>query len=389
MKKFNKAGTIMIFISMIFSAVADNTKGIFIPVFKSNFHINDTKIGFMLTSASIGYIIFTYVGGILCEKSGQKKVFLYGFTAIASSLFMLSCCTNFSFLAFAMFVMNIGLSMCAIATNTVIPILFLNYQAIIMNFTHFCYGLGSSVGQSIIGMLIFKGISWRKIYFTVGFIYIVIFIIFSFIKIPEAHKAQKPTERNNNIGKGSKIKNKLIIFYAAALGTYVFAETATGNWFVNYMNKVFYLDTDRSSFYLALFFGIFALGRLIGGFVVEKKGYLNTVLLSLIIAALLYTSGIILKGKGLMLISVSSFFFSIVFPTLVLSASKTFKERSSYITGIIITCASTSNMLLNLLMGHLNDTIGIYQTFYIIPASLCASIVCVFVLYKYTKTATN
>lgn len=384
MKKFNIPATIMIFITMIIAAVAENTKGIFIPVFKSNFHVNDTKIAFMLTGASIGYIIFTYIGGILCEKSGQKKVFLYGFMCIIISLFMLSYCKSFAFLAFAMSVMSIGLSLGSIATNTVIPILFLSYQAIIMNFTHFCYGLGSAVGQSVAGMLIFKGVNWRKIYFAIGFIYIAIFIIFLFIKIPEPHKADKLVQKNKNSDKNSNIKSKLIIFYAAALGTYVFAEIATGNWFVNYMGKVFSLNADKSSFYLALFYGIFAFGRLIGGFVVEKRGYLNTVLLSLSIAALLYTFGIVLKGRGLILISISGLFFSIVFPTVVLSISKVFKERSSYITGIVITCSSTANMLLNLLMGYLNDTIGVYRTFYIIPVSLCLSILFVCILYKYT-----
>ena len=50
------------------------------------------------------------------------------------------------------------------------------------------------------------------------------------------------------------------------------------------MQKNYNYNESKSSFYLALFFGIFTVGRLLGGFIVEKMGYLNTVLISLIIA---------------------------------------------------------------------------------------------------------
>ena len=81
---------VSIFIMMILVAIFENVRGVFIPIFKKDFSINDTTIGIMLTFSSLGYIVFTYIGGILCEKIGQKKVFSLGFIFLIISLLVLS-----------------------------------------------------------------------------------------------------------------------------------------------------------------------------------------------------------------------------------------------------------------------------------------------------------
>ena len=174
-----------------------------------------------------------------------------------------------------------------------------------------------------------------------------------------------------------------------ALGFYVFAEMGTGNWFVNFIEKTYSYDKSKSSFYLALFFGIFTFGRLVGGFVAEKFGYIKTVLVSLIIALVLYITGINLGQSGLVIISISGLFFAVTFPTIVVTISKVFKENGAYATGIIVTISSTTNMVLNMVIGFLNDNIGVYKAFYLIPISLVVSILFVFAIYKNVKTIAN
>lgn len=49
----------------------------------------------------------------------------------------------------------------------------------------------------------------------------------------------------------------------------------------------------------------------------------------------------------MVIISVSGLFFSITFPTTVLTISKVFDKNVAYITGIVITSASLVGMILN------------------------------------------
>jgi len=206
-------------------------------------------------------------------------------------------------------------------------------------------------------------------------------IVFIFIKIPEPAKDSHIEENH----KSEIIKNKLIYFYVAALGFYVFAEVGTGNWFINFMQKSYNYNESKSSLYLALFFGIFTIGRLLGGFIVEKMGYLTTVLISLTIGASLFLAGLLIGEKGIIIISISGLFFSITFPTVILSIRKVFKKNVAYITGLIITFGSIINMIMNLILARLNDNVGVHLSFYLVPLSLFMSIVFLFLIYINTK----
>jgi fucose permease len=378
---------IFIFTMMILVATAENVRGVFIPLFKRDFSINDTNIGVMLTISSLGYILFTYIGGVLCGKIGQKNVFICGITCIIVSLFGLGIFHNYHLFLLSMFILNVGLSLISIAINTIVPVLFISYQAVLMNLTHFCYGLGSATVQRVSGILLFNGISWRVIYLSEAVLFFILLILFIPIKIPNIHKSSK--EREIKDRKADLFRNKLLYFYMFALGFYVFAEMGTGNWFINYMEKVYIFDKEKSSLYLSLFFGIFTIGRLMGGFVVEKIGYVKAVFISLVIALIIYLIGINLGPKGMIVISIAGFFFAVTFPTLVLTISKVFKGNVAYATGVIVTASSTTNMVLNMLMGFLNDKIGEYRAFYLIPISLALSIIFIFAIYRNIDTITD
>ena len=89
--------------------------------------------------------------------------------------------------------------------------------------------------------------------------------------------------------------------------------------------------------------------------------------------------------NGLIVISLSAIFFSINFPTGVLTISKVFKERSSYITGIIVTSVSFVIMMMNKIMGIVSDKIGAEKAFYLMPICLLMSAILMIILYNRTR----
>ncbi|MGH4122267.1 MAG: MFS transporter [Clostridium sp.] len=381
--KNNAIVIIFLFIAMALNAMAENTKGIFIPSFKSDFNIDNTGIGIMIFIGSLSYILFSYIGGILCEKIGQKKVIILGLSCMVLSLALMSVVDSYTFFLINMFIMNIGLALTSISINTLVPVLLLSYQAILMNIIHFCYGVGGATGQALGGILMTKGFTWRNIYLGISLLFVILLIAFTFIKMPHTHKYSE----SNKINKLELLRNKVIYFYVFALGFYVFSEVATVSWLVNYIKDNYKYNSSKSAFYSVMFLVIFSIGRLVGGFVVEKLGCLKTTMGSLIIAVCLFTLGLVVGEKGLIIISVSGLFFAITFPTLVLTISKVFKQNTAYITGVIVTLTSSVNMLLNLVIGKLNDRVGTYFAFYMIPISLIISIIFIYLIYINTKSS--
>jgi len=378
MKKHNILLLSFIFSIMIIIAMGDNVRGVFIPQFKIEFKTQNTQMGIMLMICSLGYMTFTYFGGILCEIIGQKKVMLMGLILCILSLLGLYFSPSFPFLLIGLFVLNSGVALLAIGINTLIPILLIGFQATLMNLIHFFYGLGATITQRTAGWMLYKGVSWREIYLFLGIIFMVVFIGFLFVHVPKSEGIRT----SNKIKYKAIFSNKMLYFYIFALGLYVAAELGTGNWFINFMRGSYGFDENKSAFYSSLFFGVFTIGRLFGGFIIERFNHIKSVFLSLTLGFLLYLLGLLLKDVGVIFISISGIFFAIAFPTIVVTIRSVFPSNSSYITGIIITSASAMSMLVNLFLGWLNDIIGVYRAFYLIPISLLISIIFVYLIYK-------
>lgn len=377
-KNKSLAITIFIFIIMAVIAIVDNTKGIFVPVFKETFNTNNTSMGMLLSVCSLGYIIFTYVGGILCEKFGQRKVIGAGLFTIVASVLVVAFSKTYTILLIGMFLINVGIAFVMIGVNTLIPVLFITFQAIMMNSAHCFYGFGSTVGQFAIGSLLDNGIDWRNIFFGIAMIFIAVLIIFFFIKIPKFNITKEESKVNISLA----FKEKYMYIYAIGLGTYVFAEMGMSNWIVNFLMESYNFTSSRGAMFLSAFFFLLTIGRLLGGFVAEKLGYLQAVLYSLTVAVILLVIALSVGHSALILICIAGLFFAIAYPTVVATIGKVFKDNSSYITGLILTLSSTISMILNLLMGRLNDIIGTTKTFYLIPISLSVSILFIFLIYR-------
>lgn len=255
------------FITMILIAISDNIKGVLIPTFKEDFSIDNSSIGYMITIGYIGYISFTYIGRLLCEKIDQKKVFLLGLGICIITLFLFSQISSYTMLLTCMFLLNVGIALLSISINTLVPIVAMSFQAIIMNTTHFCYGLGSTVGQYTTGSLLENGVNWRSIYLVIAVLFALAFIGFIFVKTPQAHIKKG----NNKVNLSRTFKNKMVYFYVLALGFYCFAKSGTSNWLVNFTQENYGFSYKQSSTYLSIFFATLTIGRLLGGFVVEKR----------------------------------------------------------------------------------------------------------------------
>lgn len=379
-KDRNLAISVVIFFIMAAIAVVDNTKGIFIPAFKESFNANNTSMGIMLSACSLGYIIFTYIGGILCEKLGQRKVILLGLSIIIVSTLMIASSSIYLFLLLGMFFLNMGIAFGCIAINTLIPAMFLAIQAVMMNIAHCSYGFGSTLGQFAIGKILDTGVEWRSVFYGIAIMFIVVVIVFLIIKIPDIQVQSE--KENKKIGQKAIFKEKYIYIYAFALGTYIFAEMGMSNWIVNFLMESYNFTSSTGATFLSAFFLLLTVGRLFGGFVAEKFGYLQSVIVSMGIAIILLVIALTIGNKALVLICITGLFFAITYPTVVTTISKVFKENTAYITGVILTGASSVSMILNLLMGRLNDVIGTTMTFYLIPISLTVSMIFVIIIYR-------
>ncbi len=379
MKKKDYVLTLIVsFAMMITIAMSENAKGIFIPIFKSTFDINDVSIGWALLLMSFTYMIASYCGGRILERISRKTLIIIGGLFIIGGTFMLATASNLLLFYTSFIFTNTGMAFVSISINTLVSIMKVKSSAVVMNLIHFSYGMGATVTHKGCGLLLSKGLSYSQIYFVLISLITIVLIVVFFTKIPTEEKRDKIKERLNFTN-----REKLVLgIMAIGLGLYVSAEIQTGNWLVNYIKNTFQYSENTASNYSSIFFLTFSIGRFFGGFVAEKYGYLKSVLLSMCIAMILFTAGLVFGDIGLYLISISGVFFSIVFPVVVLSIKEYFPSKLNRASGIIFTIASGTNMLMGLLLGVMSKTFGIERAMYLIPVFLIMSISLILVVYK-------
>ncbi|WP_378956509.1 MFS transporter [Pelosinus sp. sgz500959] len=376
--KFNNVPIIILLVLMyVIVAMSDNFKGIFVPFFKEDFGVNNTQIGYILTAGLLAYAIFQYIGGILIEKFGYKKVISLGFILGMASLLLLITSKTYISLIIGLFGLNIGMAMFNVGVNTLGPILTVASTAVLMNFVNFSYGASNTAIQQIVGNLLSTGVQWPTFYVFMLICSGILFIYLLFLKIP-----YKPKSEAISYNKLDLLKNKMLYFYILSLGFYLASEYGIGNWFVNYMKEEFNLNPDRRAFYAALFFGLETLGRLFGGFIVDRLGSFKSMLLFGCFASLLSAIGISFGESGLLIFSAAGFFYSIIYPTLITTAHQVFKEAASYAIGLILMCGTLIAMVVNMLMGIANDFIGVYYSYYSVAISIAITTIVIFFIKR-------
>lgn len=366
-----KTWPIQLFLILLYLIVAmsDNFKGIFVPSFKAEFAVNNTQIGYVLTASLLAYAVFQYIGGILIEKFGYKRVLMLGFILSVMAILCLVNCMNFFMLILSMFLLNTGMAMFNISVNTLGPALPIASTAVLMNAINGSYGAGNTVLQLISGKLLASGINWRSFFFFMLAVVIAMFIYLVFLKIPFEPVVKKD-------GKASDLlKSPMLYLYIAAAGFYLASEYGIGNWFVNYMNEAFHMTPDQSSLYIALFFGCKTIGLLFGGFVADKIGYFRCILIYGVVATITSFTGVLLGQSGLVIFAIGGFAFSAIFPTLITTIGSFFQDRTSLATGFILMFGTLIAMVVSQLVGIMNDVVGAQNAFYMVAGSiLCCTV---------------
>lgn len=368
---------ILLVLMYVIVAMSDNFKGIFVPFFKDDFGINNTQIGYVLTAGFLAYAVFQYVGGIFIEKIGYKKVIATGFMIGMASLVLLITCKTYIILMVGLFGLNVGMAMFNVGVNTLGPVLTVTSTAVLMNFVNFSYGASNTAIQKVAGTLLNKGIPWTQFYIFMLLCCGALLVYLLLIKIPYVPASEKVKYNKKDL-----FKNKVMYLYIAALGFYLASEYGIGNWFVNYMGEEFNLDADKRAFYAALFFGLETVGRLFGGFIVDRLGSFKSMLLFGCTASLLSAVGIWLGEAGLLIFSIAGLFYSIIYPTIITTAHGVFREASSYVTGLMLMCGTLIAMVVNMLMGIGNDIIGVHYSYYSIAVCIAITTVAVAVIRR-------
>lgn len=361
-KSINRLAVIILFLMMLMSAVIESMRGILVPSFKDIIGMNNTMVGTMLTLGSIGYVGATYLADIIRSRFGNKQLMLTAVIMLIASALTLAFTMNYPMYVLGMVLMNIGLGLNSVGANVLIPMMILTMQVFVMNSLHFMYGVGAMLGQRVSGYLVTQGVGPRELYLAVFLIYLIWFVLILFSRFPEESDQEAET-----LPLVVFLKNPIFWLYVLGLAGYVFGEQGLAVWLTDYLKVTYAINENYASTILSTFFVLLAIGRLLGGLFVDRLGRYRSVLGGMIIGGLLVLVGLIGGESWLPLISLGGLFYSIVFPTMVLTIAFHFPRSRAQAISLILTGTSALVMVYNQLMGILADQVGYRISIFLIP----------------------
>jgi fucose permease len=290
---------------------------------------------------------------IIADRFGLKSVLIIAGICLAIGVSAYSSFQTVFLLSASLFIIGLGLGAFELGPNAIIVEIHPHRKGLFLNLMSVMHGFGSLIAPLFAGWLFTLNVSWRSIY-RWDLVLITLFLIITiFLRFPKSHeKSQIDFRQIPNLA----FKGNLPVFYLA-IAVYVAAEIGVASWLVAYLQDSRNISVASSNQALSLFFAMLMIGRLIGGFFVQRLGYVRSILFAGIGSFIVLTIGIF--TSQIIFLSITGFFFSIIFPTITAAVSDEVHENVNTMLGTLFTFAGVGASIGPWAMGWASTTFGL------------------------------
>ena len=368
------------FLSFFVFGFTDNLKGPTLPSMIHELNIDYGTSGNIFFGEYFGFVITSLLAGILADRFGLRVILILAGGLLAAGVAGYSTFSNTMVLTISLFSVGLGLGAIELGANATIVQIHTEKTGLYLNLMAVLHGVGSLIAPLFAGWLLGLDVSWRAIYRWDILLIGLFVLLFLFLQFPKS-QAQNNSIDFKNIPNFA-FKGILPWFYAA-IAFYVAAEIGVGSWLVTFLQDTRSQSILASNQSLSLFFGLLTLGRLVGGFIVHRLGYLRSILFASIASLICVSLGTFTTLS--IFFPITGFFFSIIFPTFTAAVSEDLKENTNTILGVLFTFAGIGGLLGPWIIAWASDLFGLKIGFAFIGVFTALLVISVSILLKGVK----
>jgi fucose permease len=371
---------------MMMNGVVNNLRAQVGPYIIEDYALNYSKLGILLSFISIGSMLLYFLSGKLIEKFGLIKLLFYGIVYNSVSLIAIYLAPNYYFLTFSFFLLGSGLTLLNIVSVNLISISYSENRGKMINLLHLFYGVGGIIAPYFVTLVLKLGFSWAHSFLFSIVLLLIIFIEFDTASIPEIEASKNKTMRSTK----ELLKDIKVILFSLIVFLQIGVEFSIITWLAPFLKDVEGRSDLEISFYIALFFITFTIGRLLASFMVEKIGYFNFIIFTAGAASLSIAAALIGGRSFTILIPLSGIFLAAQVPTAQAAILDSFDSSGIKVVGFAQTAGMIgSTVLASWIIGFVNDFISIKAGFYILVIALAADLLITSYLKYITKKETS
>jgi fucose permease len=345
----------VVFVGFIVFGFSENIKGPAIPRMQADFSLNEMQVGLLLALNSLGYLLACSFTGFLIRKVGIKNSSFMAFISMAAAGVFIFLSLNYKALSSSYFLMYLGNGMLEITLGVLAARVFTKNTGMMMNLTHFFYGLSSTVAPIFATALMRmnisgKNIGWHGMYLIMLSLSIIPIIPALFTKFPG-----DDIKEEERLSMKEYVRDPAAWIIVLILSLGVISELSVGGWLVNFLEKTYKWDVATASGLLSGFFLAFTLARLLLGPVTDRIGYTKSLAFFGGAAGLLTIMGIVLGESGAFLLALAGAGVAPIYPTVMALIAKRYPRNSDTAISFTVTLMGIGTVIGNFLVGSIID----------------------------------
>jgi len=388
--------------------VANNLNDILIRQFKKAFELSDFQSGLVQSAFYLGYFVFAIPAALFMRRFGYKGGIVLGLSLYAAGAFLFfpaAGARSYTFFLLALFVIASGLSFLETSANPFVTVLGPADSAERrLNLAQSFNPLGSITGVFIGRMFIFSGAEYtpdqlaamptaaraafyttesqaaQQPYLIIGIVVAVLALIFMAVRFPAVDQVATNASSRPAGGWRELAGNRR--YAAAVLAQFFFVGAQIGLWsyLIRYAQGTVPGTPEKSAAdYLILSLVLFTIGRFAGTALMKYVAPSRLLTLYAIAGVLLTATAIAVPGRtGLYALVCTSFFMSIMFPTIFALGLRGVGEARKIASSLLV-MAIVGGAVLTPLMGAVSGRAGIHW-------SMAVPLVCFLVIAGFAAT---
>ncbi|MBX3052216.1 MAG: MFS transporter [Caldilineaceae bacterium] len=352
------------FFSFFIFGFIDNLKGSTLSSLLVDLDFSYAQGGSILFGAYLGFFISTLAAGFLADSVGNQKILILAGGLIAVGVLAFAGAGSFWLLFGTMLIIGLGMGCIEVSGNGLIVELHRVNRGRYLNLLATFHGIGSLVVPLYAGWLLNAGVSWRQVFqYTIP---LALLLVLAFALTPRPQKSVPVPSAGTGFdwqAVGKLGFTRQMIWFYLAIAFYVSAELGIGAWIVEFLQRSKGFSLTGATGFLSLFFGMVMAGRVVGSFVVERLGYVRSVLGAATGGLICVLIGIFGPPALAVFVPLCGLFFSIIFPTITAVVSVVNKEKTNTILGLLFAAGGVGGALGPWAIGLASNSLGIQWGF--------------------------
>lgn len=390
-------------------ALIHNLSPVLIPHLKKACQLTDTQSSFIDSSIFLAYFVMAMPAGYVMKKFGYKSGIIFGLIVYAAGAFLFIPAANsgqYAFFLVALFVIATGLTFLETAANPYVTILGKPETATFrLNLAQSFNGVGAMIGPIIGAKFILSGNEHTKEelarmapadlqqylaseaatvkmpYMIIGFVVVLVAILFIFTKMPDVKEQEDPAIDNTG-SKGSIFRHKHLIAAVVTQFFYIGAQVGVNAFFIRFAKFSAGINEQDAAILLgSVAGGGFMIGRFVGTGLMRVIKPHRLLAIYAFVNLLLLVVAMTVKGDvAVWAVLAVPFFMSIMFPTIFSLGIEGIGTDAKFGSSLII-MSIVGGAICPPLMGMVSDASNI-QMAYIVPL-VCFAVVAWFGIKGY------